>query len=291
MSVKLSSLIGLLSGMLWGLGLTISSYILLNYNISPFLLALLHDFFSIFILLFIIYIKEKKLNLKILLNIKSLPIVLAAILAGPIGMQANLYAIKYIGGSLTSLITAIYPLIAVILSLIFLKNKISKRTIVGVILVTVGLFIQNFKYDNIENFYIGIIFALCCALAWGSESVLSSYTMSNSLNEIEALVVRQITSFLFYIFWSLFKINVFEYKFNISIWILIFIMVFINMLSYLLYYMTINKIGPAKATGLNVSYVLWTVVFSYLFLNLEITIQMLLTSIVIIIGVYIIVKE
>ena len=43
---------GLLSGVFWGLGLTISAYIFSIYTeLSPFVVAAAHDFLSIFILL------------------------------------------------------------------------------------------------------------------------------------------------------------------------------------------------------------------------------------------------
>ena len=43
---------GLLSGIFWGLGLTISAYIFSIFtNLSPFVVAAAHDFLSIFILL------------------------------------------------------------------------------------------------------------------------------------------------------------------------------------------------------------------------------------------------
>ena len=40
-----------------------------------------------------------------------------------------------------------------------------------------------------------------------------------------------------------------------------------DMISYLAYYIAINRLQPAKATGLNVSYVVWTVLFAVVFLG------------------------
>ena len=114
-------------------------------------------------------------------------------------MQCNLYAVKYIGGGLTSSITAIYPAVSVILAVIFLRHKVSTKTIVGIALIITGIFVQSYKSEQVNSFYIGILFALICAVAWGSESVLSSYAMSNHLTEIETLLIRQVTSFLAYL--------------------------------------------------------------------------------------------
>ena len=54
---------GLLSGIFWGLGLTISAYIFSIFtDLSPFVVAAAHDFLSIFILLAFLLVKEGKVS-------------------------------------------------------------------------------------------------------------------------------------------------------------------------------------------------------------------------------------
>lgn len=282
---------GLFSGLFWGLGLTISAYIFSLYNVSPFVVAFVHDFISIFILAAILLIKYKKIDFKIFTNIRNISVIIGALLAGPIGMQCNLYAVKYIGGGLTSAITAVYPAVSVILAIVFLKHKVSKKTIVGIALIIAGIAAQSYSSDQVNSFYIGFLFALICAIAWGSESVLSSYAMSNNLTEIETLLIRQVTSFLAYLVIVLFKgFSVTEVA-DVKLGGLIFIFVLSNMVSYIMYYMSINRLKPAKATGLNVSYVVWTVVFSAIFLGIGLSTLVIITSLVIMLGVYIIIKD
>ena len=282
---------GLFSGLFWGLGLTISAYIFSLYNVSPFVVAFVHDFISIFILAAILLIKYKKIDFKIFTNIRNISVIIGALLAGPIGMQCNLYAVKYIGGGLTSSITAVYPAVSVILAIVFLKHKVSKKTIVGIALIIAGIFAQSYTSEQVNSFYIGFLFALICAVAWGSESVLSSYAMSNNLTEIETLLIRQVTSFLAYLVIVLFNgFSVSEVA-DVKLGGLIFIFVLSNMISYIAYYMSINRLKPAKATGLNVSYVVWTVVFSAIFLGIGLSTLVVITSLVIMLGVYIIIKD
>ena len=282
---------GLFSGLFWGLGLTISAYIFSLYNISPFVVAFVHDFISIFILAAILLIKYKKIDFKIFTNIRNISVIIGALLAGPIGMQCNLYAVKYIGGGLTSSITAVYPAVSVILAIVFLKHKVSKKTIIGIALIIAGIFAQSYTSEQVNSFYIGFLFALICAVAWGSESVLSSYAMSNNLTEIETLLIRQVTSFLAYLVIVLFNgFSVSEVA-DVKLGGLIFIFVLSNMISYIAYYMSINRLKPAKATGLNVSYVVWTVVLSAIFLGIGLSTLVVVTSLVIMLGVYIIIKD
>lgn len=282
---------GLFSGLFWGLGLTISSYIFSLYNISPFVVAVVHDLISIFILASILLIKYKKIDFKIFTNIRNVSVIIGALLAGPIGMQCNLYAVKYIGSGLTSSITAIYPAVSVMLAVIFLRHKVSTKTIVGIALIITGIFIQSYKSEQVNSFYIGFLFALICAVAWGSESVLSSYAMSNHLTEIETLLIRQVTSFLAYLVIVMFNGFTIGEVADIKLGGLIFFFVLSNMVSYIMYYIAINRLQPAKATGLNVSYVVWTVIFSAIFLGIGLSFQVIITSLIIIFGVYIIIKD
>ena len=64
-----------------------------------------------------------------------------------------------------------------------------------------------------------------------------------------------------------------------------------DMISYLAYYIAINRLQPAKATGLNVSYVVWTVLFAVIFLGAPLDMLTIITSLIVMAGVYIIIKE
>ncbi|HHA9864538.1 TPA: DMT family transporter [Streptococcus pneumoniae] len=283
---------GLLSGIFWGLGLTVSAYIFSIFtDLSPFVVAVTHDFLSIFILLAFLLVKEGKVRLSIFLNIRNVSVIIGALLAGPIGMQANLYAVKYIGSSLASSVSAIYPAISVLLAFFFLKHKISKNTVFGIVLIIGGIIAQTYKVEQVNSFYIGILCALVCAIAWGSESVLSSFAMESELSEIEALLIRQVTSFLSYLVIVLFSHQSFVAVANGQLLGLMIVFVAFDMISYLAYYIAINRLQPAKATGLNVSYVVWTVLFAALFLGTSLDMLTIMTSLVVIAGVYIIIKE
>lgn len=282
---------GLFSGLFWGIGLTISGYIFLTFNITPFLVSFIHDFISIIILGSLLIYKNGKINFKIFSNVKNYSVVLAAILAGPVGMQLNLYAVKYIGVSLTSSVTAIYPAIAVLLSIFLLKHKVNKSTILGVLLIVAGLFLQTFEKSSGEFIYVGLICALLCACAWASESVLSSYAMNNNLTPLEALFVRQVTSLIIYSLLLLFNdIGDIEIS-KVSLWLTLILLALSNMISYLLYYITINDIQPSKATGLNVTYVIWSSILAYFLLGADLTLKSIVTSLIIIGGIYTIIRE
>jgi len=283
---------GLLSGIFWGLGLTISAYIFSIFtNLSPFVVAAAHDFLSIFILLAFLLVKERKVRLSIFLNIRNVSVIIGALLAGPIGMQANLYAVKYIGSSLASSVSAIYPAVSVLLAFFILKHKVSKNIVFGVFLIIAAIIAQTYKVEQVNLFYNWDPFALNLAHSRGSESVLSSYAMESDLSEIEALLIRQVTSFLSYLVIVLFSHHSFAEVADGQLFGLLIVFAAFDMISYLAYYIAINRLQPAKATGLNVSYVVWTVLFAVIFLGAPLDMLTIITSLIVMAGVYIIIKE
>ena len=86
--------------------------------------------------------------------------------------------------------------------------------------------------------------------------------------KLEALLIRQVTSFLSYLVIVLFSHHSFAEVANGQLLGLLIIFAACNMISYLAYYIAINRLQPAKATGLNVSYVVWTVFVCSDFLGL-----------------------
>ena len=130
---------------------------------------------------------------------------------------------------------------------------------------------------------------LCACL--GSESVLSSFAMESELSELEALLIRQVTSFLSYLVIVLFSHHSFAEVANGQLLGLLIIFAACNMISYLAYYIAINRLQSAKATGLNVSYVVWTVLFAAIFLGQPLNLLTIITSLIVMAGVYIIIKE
>ena len=91
--------------------------------------------------------------------------------------------------------------------------------------------------------------------------------MESELSEIEALLIRQVTSFLSYLVIVLFSHQSFAEVANGQLLGLMIVFAAFDMISYLAYYIAINRLQPAKATGLNVSYVVWTVLFAVVFLG------------------------
>ena len=115
---KRGSFLGLGSGLFWGLdstiiGVALNSVIMMTLGLSATLVSTaIHDGTSFFSLMGLIISKKKTKEFKRVLFSKSgLAIIAAALLGGPIGMGAYIISISYLGASMASSISAIYPAI------------------------------------------------------------------------------------------------------------------------------------------------------------------------------------
>ena len=99
-------------------------------------------------------------------------------------MQANLYAVKYIGSSLASSVSAIYPAVSVILAFFFLKHKVSKNTVFGILLIIVGIIAQTYKVEQVNSFLYRNPLRLDLCACLGEVKVFSAHLLwkVNSVN-------------------------------------------------------------------------------------------------------------
>ncbi|MEY8462820.1 DMT family transporter [Streptococcus merionis] len=297
--------LGLLSGMFWGLDTVLNGYVL---TLMPFiltdkrlisatlLLAFCHDFISAIMLTIGLIVKGKLDNLDTLLKKRSSHFVMiAALFAGPIGMRAYLVAVESIGASLTATISATYPAVAAILGAVFLKDYLNKKGWFGLSLVILAIIVLGFSdLTSIDHFFLGGITALISVFGWASESVITAYGMKDDILPEQALAIRQWTSSIAYfalmcldgdVLYSLIQVVISRNLMPILL------LATVGTLSYLFYYLAINKIGPVKATGLNVTYSIWTVIFSILIMEHGIDLKLMISGLFIIIGVSLIVKN
>ena len=296
---------GLLSGMLWGLDTSLNALVLtLNPLIlddprlisSALLLAFFHDFFSAIFLAGDIVLRQKeKLFIAILRNKSTYFVAFSALFAGPIGMQAYLYAVNSIGSGLTATISAIYPALAALLGAIFFKDYLTKRGGFGLSLVILAVIVLGAgQLDISNNLFWGMIAAFLCAGSWAAESIIIAYGIKEKLQPKQALLIRQWTCCLAYLGFMSFEGNI-SYSLSIifetQIIFLILAVAMIGTMSYLCYYSAIDKVGPVKATGMNVTYSIWTAIFSLFIFGGNLDIKLVICGMLIIIGTLFVIKN
>lgn len=275
-------ILGISAGITWavetillGVVLSMSEFISTDKAIflAPFVSAFIHDLLS-FIWMFLINLFRGELFVafKSYFSKAGKFVIIAAIIGGPIGMTGYVMAVNYMGTSIGTVATAIYPAIGSVLAYIFLKEKIRWYRWIFLFLTLLGVYGLSYSSDiNISNFILGIFGVIMCSFGWGIEGVILAKSMKEmNIQQEHALQIRQsISAFVNGAFiitflkgWK-FTLSLFEI-YNIKIIFIIGIAAFFATISYLLYYKAINKIGVSKAMALNITYSAWAVIFSFI---------------------------
>ena len=296
---------GVMSAIAWGLdtvlvGVILSMAPFINTEVAivlaPFVSTFLHDLFStLWMFLYMVCTRQVGKLFKALKTPSTKYVVLASILGGPIGMTGYLLSVKYIGPSYAATISSIYPAVGAVLAAIFLKERISKKGYVGLIISILGIALLGFSNNGGEANIIGFLFAGLSVLGWGAESVICSYGMKDEeINPKQALQIRQFISAVCsgLIILPLLKAYplVFEALKGNILWVII-ITALMGTISYVCYYTAIHKLGPTRAMGLNITYVVWAMVFDKFLLGHDITIKMVICGLMVMIGSFVVATQ
>ena len=301
---KIGLLSGITSAITWGLDTVLMGIVLAMAPflddsavfLAPFVTAFFHDAFSAIWTFIYLTIKGQLKSLFKSMKTKSaFFVVIAALMGGPVGMAGYLMAVKMIGPSYTAIISSLYPAVCAILSYFILKEKMNKKAWLGLILAIIGVSIIGYTSGETGTSIVGFLCAGLCVIGWGSECVICAYGMKDDEVSSEfALQIRQLTSAVVYglVIVPLFGgIGLsFEVLRTSAIW-WIAATALSGTVSYLFYYNAIYRIGPTRAMGINITYVVWSIVFDKFILGSEIGLLTVLSSIIVIIGVYFVAKE
>ena len=296
-------LAGAFSGLSWGVDALLISFVLLalgSDTLSTTLtVSMLHDGFAALWLLLLLLLRGRLKEIRIALKQRdALYCMLGALLGGPVAMTCYLLSIATAGVAVTTTVTACYPLLGAALSVLILKEKVGRRTWIGLSLCLVGIALTAYspQEGSMGSFaWNSLLFAGLAAVGWASESVVCAYGMrADGIAPPTALLIRESTSAIAY----LVIISVFTFWINgaeaESIQqlftfsrptALLLLTAFIGMSSFLAWYTAIDTIGPARALGLNVTYSVWGVILAALFLDQPPSLWVLLGSLIILLGV------
>lgn len=286
---KKGNVIGLLSGLTWGL-YTIILYSVLNLYthakgdflsvkgvmlilVTTILISLLDLFFNI-VFEFVVLAKNNLLGefKNILFSKKGFGIIPAAILAGPLGLIP--YAIaSAISAPVAGAFSALYPVVGAITSFLVFKEKLPKLKIAGGILAVIGV-IATYQLETTS--FIVYIIALIPAFGWGLEAIFGYKLMKDDVNPIVTITLRHVYSIIILGLCLVIFLPISgEYSYIVEFYSgiqfsdvfaglnrgLIFPVFIIGSCvgagSYILWYISMKHISVAPAMILNITYVLW----------------------------------
>lgn len=282
---KRGSILGVLSGMTWGMDTTLLA---LALTLSPFssdpalllggtfLCCIIHILFeSITMTCIVARRREFPLLKKYFFTRPGLVCMAGAILGGPLAMTCFLLSIETNGAAMTSTITASYPLIGAILALFVLRERIAPQLWIGLLLCVFGIFYSGMFIPEHRGatLSIGILLAVGTAIGWGIEGVTCRFVVGKSKIEPRvALLIRDITCLVIYIIIAPFFLGGYD-KIGDSLsemfhhWEALIVLAgaaIIGAFSMYLWYRTIGDLGAARGLCLNSSYCIWTIVFGCL---------------------------
>ncbi|CAH2211998.1 DMT family transporter [Tepidibacter aestuarii] len=280
-----------LSGVLLGIALGMAPFTNgISLYAAPLAGAALHDGFAAFWVFLVNLFNGKWKEYGRTLSTKPGKIVcLAALFGGPIGMSGYLLGINLAGTSYALSITATYPALGAILGVIILKEKISPRVWFGIFCCIVGAIIVGYvppEGGNYPHFYLGLGLSLLAAFGWATEGVLSTYGMDMVDPDI-SIGIREATSFIVYLVAILPLVAGFPVFFNAFKQHSLYFVALAGLaggLSYIGWYRALNTTGVSRAMAFNITYALWSVLFGWLFTDLQITLNLIIGCLVITLG-------
>ena len=306
-SYRYGVIAGIFSGITWALYTIINNLITKNAIFNSYIekmfipvlvIVFLHDFFSSIWLFFYLWKKKKFFELKKTIKSKNIFLIfLGALFGGLIGMSGYLLGIKYMGASYTASFSSTYLIVGTILSVIFLKEKINLKMIIAVLISMVGIFILNFQINEMDSNKIsilGIFSLMLCIFGWALEGLIASYILKYKNTDIEpsiAIFIRQLTSTIFYSFLIIPYIGAYNLVFIVlksNIVLYIALISVIGSLSFFLWYYSMSIIGVARGISLNVSYIIWTIIFEIILFNTKFQLNFIVASILFIVSVILI---
>ncbi|WP_125587885.1 DMT family transporter [Companilactobacillus jidongensis] len=288
---------GLVSGLTYGIYSTLV-VVASGYNplvsaagilAAPFVASGLNDLFAGIWLLFY-NAKQGRLR-ELGRTLKTKPgkmLVIGFLLGGPIANGAYLVGLA-LAGAYAIPISATCSLFGALFAWIFLKQRPTKRVVLGMLMCVAGAIVINFvKPQGAPNFTLGIICALIAAVAWGLEGVFSSFGGAMIDTDV-AVNLRELISGLFalLIVVPLIGGGIKLLGGTLSapspmLWLAIAGMS--AAISFVSWYKANSMVGCAVGMSLNVTYAFWGVLFSVLFLGQAFTPTIVIGSIVIVLG-------
>ena len=159
----------------------------------------------------------------------------------------------------------------------------------------IGAMIINFSGQiESKSFLLGVFCALIAAICWGLEGMISSFGGSVLDSDI-AVNIRELVSggTIIIILLPLLGGGKLFFSTLVAVSPMFFLVLsgFSAAISYLLWYKANASIGCAMGMSLNVTYALWGVLLSVLFLGTSLTLGMMVGCVLIVIGAMIVSAE
>lgn len=252
---------------------------LLNSAIDPFSFTLFRLFFGALTLIIILYFKEKKLNLSITKNWHS---------SFMLFLYAICFSFAYINldAGLGALILFAVVQLTIISVALLKKERLDFKKSLGIILAFVGLIYLLFPSKGFEISIYHSLLMVVSGIAWGFYTIFGKNSSNATLTTTDNFVKSLIYLALFFAF--------FVSNLNISTYgvILAFISGGItSSIGYLLWYYLLPNMKMVTSGILQLLIPPIAIFLGVVFLNEALTFKLILSTIIILLGIFIYLKS
>lgn len=259
-------------------------------DVSPYVLAVLRAVIgAIFLVSIVVLTRQTKKFIEDIYSRWKIYFLLGFISIAIFDVLQNV-GISYTSSSLAGVLLNTNPLFIALLSIIFLKEKITKYRVMGLFTGFIGMCIVVIGDEDISviitsQAFLGNVFILLSAITWAIYSVVNKQILKNTT----PLFVATATS----VFGAIFLIpivfvnNIFLSVDALSWLIIIYLGVVASGLTFFLWSYTLSKMEASRASLFLFLIPIISVIIGWIFLDEKVNIYMLFGGILVIFGIFI----
>ena len=202
------------------------------------------------------------------------------------------WSIKYLSSGLAALIAALYPLFVVVIEMFFFKTKNTIATFIGLILGLAGIcvvFYDNAFHHNSSDYLFGVILSIIAMISWGIGTIFVARKKLD-INPYYGMGWQMMLASPF-----IFMMSVFSGK-NIPLaeiptqtWLAIAYLVLIgSCIAFVCFIYSMKQLPAAIASLYAYINPIVAMVVGFFLLNEKLTINILIGTVITIIGVYLV---
>ncbi len=198
--------------------------------------------------------------------------------------------LQYIKAGLERIILFIYPTLVIIISKIFLKEKISSKQIIAILITYFGVFVTfwgELQYNS-DTVLLGGFLIFLSALTYASYIVGSGWLIPKFgvvVFTAYAMIVSSICVIVHYLVTD--RNNILDYSYQV--YLLSFLMAILStVIPSFLVSLAIKKLGASNFSIIGSIGPISTIVLAYLFLDEKLTLMQLVGAIIVIVGIVIV---
>ncbi|MHA2295682.1 MAG: DMT family transporter [Candidatus Hodarchaeales archaeon] len=265
-------------------------------EIPPVSLALLRFLIASVILVTVIGVKkENKKFVKAFKKDSPYFIVLGLVGIALMYIFEN-FAIKFTTTSQAAIIMNTDPIIIVVLSYFFIKEKLDSNKIIGIIIGFFGVSLVVFNQGDLNailssDYFLGNMLALFSSFTWAAYTVM----IKNKVEEYGSLVVTTISS-IFGVVFLLFSTLLIEgfpdiFAFSLNSWLLVlYLGIVISGISFYLWNYSLKHLDASKVGFYWFLVPVIAIIIGIIFFNEKLNLLMIIGTILIFFGVYLVEK-